>query len=100
MTEFSERDLDRPWSTGELAQLSERDLARLALGRAVKNAAYFIPVGVVVSQIAGAFGFVGTAIGWVAIVGVSLFALEALAGLTMGIAALAVGFATGKQNRQ
>ncbi len=95
MTEFSERDLDRSWSAGELAQLSERDLTKLAFRRAVKNAAFFVPAAVVVGLIVGTLGLAGKIIGWLAIVGFAVFALEPLAGFATGIAVL-VGIAAGK----
>ncbi|HLF83311.1 MAG TPA: hypothetical protein VI837_03970 [Blastocatellia bacterium] len=95
MTEFSERDLNRSWSAGELAQLSERDLTKLAFRRALKNAAFFVPVAVVVGLIVGTLGLAGKVIGWFAIVGFAAFALEPLAGFATGVVAL-VGVAAGK----
>lgn len=94
MAEFSERDLDRPWSTDELAQLSERDLATLAFRRDLKNAVYFTAAAVVVGLLAGGLGLVGTIIGWVAIVGFLVFAFVPLAGIVTGVIAL-VGVVTG-----
>lgn len=59
MTEFPERDLDRSWSAGELAQLSERDLTKLAFRRALKSAAFFVPAAIVVGLIVGTLGLAG-----------------------------------------
>lgn len=95
MAEFSEGDLDRPWSAGELGQLSERDLAKLAFRRALKNAAFFAPAAVVLGLVAGSLGLAGKIIGWVAIMGLVVFALEPLAGLATGVIAL-VGVVAGE----
>jgi len=75
VTEFSERDLDRSWSAGELAQLSERELTKLAFRRALKNAAFFVPTAVIVGLIAGGLGLTGKIIGWLAIFGSAVIAL-------------------------
>ena len=97
MTEFSERDLDRLWSAGELAHLSERDLTKLAFRRALKNAVFFIPAALVVGRIAGGLGVAGKIIGWFAIVVFVVFALEPLAGLVTGVIVL-VGVVAGKNS--
>lgn len=95
MTEFSERDLDRSWSAGELAQLSERELTKLAFRRALKNAAFFVPTAVIVGLIAGGLGLTGKIIGWLAIFGFAVLALEPLAGFATAVIAL-VGVVAGK----
>lgn len=95
MTEFSQRDIDRPWSSAELAQLSQRDLTKLAFRRALKNAAFFVPQAVVIGLIAGALGLTGKIIAWLAIIVLAGLALEPLAGFATGVVVL-VGIVAGK----
>ena len=45
MKKFSERDLDRSWSSREVAALSEGELAKLAFLRDYKNFIFFVPAG-------------------------------------------------------
>jgi hypothetical protein len=94
MADASERDLDRAWSATELRDLSERDLTILAFRRALKNAAFFVPAAVVIGLVADGFGLPGKVIGWLAILGFAVFALEPLAGFATGAIAL-IGVAAG-----
>ena len=78
MKDFTERDLDRQWSPDELDVLSEGDLTKLSFLRNYKNFIFFVPTAFVLYFIGQRFGVIGKILGWVGIVGFSLFALEGL----------------------
>ena len=78
MKRFTEKDLDRPWSTDEVAALSEGELTKLAFLKDYKNFVFFIPAGYVVYLVGGSFGIVGKIIGWIGVVMFALFALQGL----------------------
>jgi len=78
MAAFPERDLDRSWSSYELANLSEKDLTKLAFQRALKNGVFFFSGALVAVYIAGSLGMFGRAVGWIAILIYALLTLEPL----------------------
>jgi hypothetical protein len=75
---FSEKDLDRSWSSGEVAALSEIELTKLAFLRDYKNFIFFVPAGCVLYLVCGSLGIVGKIMGWIGIVMFGLFALQGL----------------------
>ena len=78
MKRFTEKDLDRPRSTDEVASLSEGELTKLAFLRDYKNLVFFIPAGYVLYLGGGSFGIVGKILGWIGVVTFGMFALQGL----------------------
>ena len=78
MPTFSERDLDRSWSSEEVESLSEGQLTKLAFLRDYKNFIFFLPAGYVLYLVASSFGLAGKIIGWLGVVMFGLFALQGL----------------------
>lgn len=78
MTRFSERDLDRVWSSEEVKELSDGELTKLAFLRDYKNFVFFVPAAYILSLVVGKFGLVGKGIGWL---GVIMCGIGALYGL-------------------
>ena len=94
MRRFSDRDLDRPWSAGEVARLSEKDVTILAIRRDVKNGVFFVFVAAVAYVVAAYLGTPGRIVGWVAIALLVVFALHGLFNLGLGIVStIGVAFA-------
>ena len=88
MTDFSNNDLDRAWSRGELTQLSERDLTTLSFFRNLKNLIFFAVGAIIVWYLVARLGTVGKVIGWIAILVYGLFALEPLFGFVTTLISL------------
>jgi hypothetical protein len=88
MVESREPSDDR-WRTREdLAELSERDLTRLAFRRAVKNVAFFVPLAILAGLVVGLIGTACKIVGWIAIAFFALPTLEPLAAFAAGVVAL------------
>ena len=88
MKQFSEKDLDRSWSPEEVVRLSEPELTKLAFLRDFKNLRFFIPAGLVLYFIVGAFGILGKTLGWIGITMFGVFALQGLFNLALGLISL------------
>ncbi len=78
MTEFTEKDLDRPWSSEEVSALSEGDLTKLAFLRDYKHFVFFLPAVFVLYLVGGSFGVFGKVIGWIGVVMFGVFALQGI----------------------
>jgi hypothetical protein len=78
MRKFGKRDLDRSWSTKEIATLSEGELTKLAFLRDYKNLVFFLPAAFVLYFIGGGLGLFGKVLGWIGIVMFGIFALQGL----------------------
>jgi hypothetical protein len=75
---YTEKDLDRSWSSEEVSSLSEGELTKLAFLRDYKNFVFFIPIAFVLYFISGRFGIIGKIAGWIGIVMFGVFALQGL----------------------
>jgi len=78
MRKFSKWDLDRFWSSKEVEALSEGELTKLAFLRDYKNFVYFVPAAYVLYLVGGSFGLFGKIVGWIGIVMLGSFGLQAL----------------------
>lgn len=78
MIKYTERDLDRSWSSEEVAALSEGELTKLAFLRDYKNFVFFIPIAFGLYFISGRFGIIGKIAGWIGVVMFGVFALQGL----------------------
>lgn len=78
MRKYAEKDLDRSWSSEEVAALSEGELTKLAFLRDYKNFIFFIPIAFVLYFISGRFGMIGKIAGWIGVVMFGVFALQGL----------------------
>ena len=65
-------------SSGKLKELSEGELAKLAFFRNLKNLGFLTPGAFILYYITDLLGTIGQIMGWAAIIGYALFALEAL----------------------
>lgn len=81
----SHDDLDRVWTSAEIAELSEKELAALAFRRDLKNLGLFVPVAGALYLIAANFGTPGRALGWIGILVFSVFVLQNLMGVFLGL---------------
>jgi hypothetical protein len=75
---YTEKDLDRSWSSEEVAALSEGEITKLAFLRDYKNFIFFIPIAIVLYSISRHFGMIGKIAGWIGVVMFGLFALQGL----------------------
>lgn len=78
MKNYTERDLDRSWSSEEVSALSEGELTKLAFIGDYKNFVFFLPAGFVLYLIGGSFGVFGKVIGWIGVVMFGVFALQGI----------------------
>jgi hypothetical protein len=78
MKKFTERGLDRSWSSDEVNTLSEGELTKLAFLRDYKNFIFFVPLATLLYWVGGNLGITGTIIGWIGIVMFVVFALQGL----------------------
>ena len=78
MKKYTDRDLNRPWSSEEVAALSERELTKLTFFRNYKNFVFFIPAVFVLYLISGSFGIIGKIAGWIGVIVFAAFALQGL----------------------
>ena len=75
---FSEQDFDRPWTSDEVVDLTDREVMVLAFKRDWKNFIYFLPVAVVLYILPSNYGLFGQILGWVGVIGFTLFALQGI----------------------
>jgi len=78
MRKYTERDLDRSWSSEEVRSLSEGELTKLAFLRDYKNFIFCIPIAFALYFISGRFGVIGKIAGWIGVGTFGLFALQGL----------------------
>ena len=78
MKKYTERNLDRFWSSEEVVALSEGELTKLAFLRDYKNLIFFIPTAYVLYFISGSFGMICKIAGWIGVVMFGVFALQGL----------------------
>lgn len=85
MKNISEQDLDRPWTSDEVADLTDREVVVLAFKRDWKNFIYFLPVAFALYFVSVNLGKIGQIIGWGGVIMFVFFALSGILNFLIGI---------------